>query len=615
MSDAPSTAPPVHDGRRRRLRLPIAAVLMAGFGSLILAAVAAVLALGLLSAGRNTFELLNDKADLALRAVVVRVRHQLAPARDQSAFIAGLIAGGVLDPAVPERLTDTLRGALAATPQVSSIGFVGPRLDSAWVSRFSGELRTDLVDMSGSEDMAAAMAEIQKRQGPYWAPPAWAAEIGTTVLTLRTPVRSGDRLLGMLVVAVTLGDLSAFLSELFVDDRLNAFVLFDREHVLAHQNMRFLELDLSDQPDGVPLPLIEQVDDPVLAGLWRSEQPGSDLSNQTEARIVEVGDEAYLFLLRSIEGYGTRPWIVGINFRAEEVGAEIRRLWMTGWIGLGILLVSVAAALLVGRTISRQVARLATAAATVGALDFRHTPTLPDSRLRELSNAAEAFNRMVAGLRWFETYVPKGLVLRLIDRSETEGIASEERRVTVLFCDIRGFSALAENMGPAETAALLNEHFARLSACIEAEGGTVDKFIGDGLMAFWGAPEEQADHAAHAVRAARAIMAAQRAENARRSAAGIARVRIRIGLHSGPVVVGNIGSASRINYTIVGDTVNIAQRIEELAARFQAENADAVALASAATAEAADAAAGLASVGRHHLRGRSGTVEIYRLEG
>jgi class 3 adenylate cyclase len=426
----------------------------------------------------------------------------------------------------------------------------------------------------------------------------------------------------MLVVAVSLADLSRFLSELFVDENLSAFVLFDREHVLAHQNLRYLELDLSRLGGGVPLPLIEQVDDPILARMWEGEIQSPPLGPQTETRVATVGAEEYLFLLRPLEGYGAQPWTLGIAVRLDAVGQEIERLLTAALVGMAILLASVAAALFAGRAISRQIARIADAATVVGSLDFRAAPRLPDSRFREIARAAEAFNTMVSGLRWFETYVPKKLVLQLMGQgtAQATGLASEERQVTVMFTDIRGFTRLAEDLGANETAALLNQHFSRLSACIEAEGGTVDKFIGDAVMAFWGAPELQDDHAARALAAARRIARAAAEDNRARSARGEPPVRVRVGLHTGPVVVGNIGSASRLNYTIVGDTVNIAQRIEELASRFFAEaeeQPDAVVLASATTVEAAGAApsagAGLESAGVHRLRGRSAPIEIHRL--
>jgi class 3 adenylate cyclase len=222
--------------------------------------------------------------------------------------------------------------------------------------------------------------------------------------------------------------------------------------------------------------------------------------------------------------------------------------------------------------------------------------------------------------------VPKGLVLRLIRRGAPGGrigaLASEERTVTVMFTDIRGFTALAEHLTAGETADLLNHHFTLLSSCVEATGGTVDKFIGDAVMAFWGAPEIQADHAARALRAAQAMVESIRADNRLRVARGQRPVRLRIGLHSGTVVVGNIGSASRINYTIVGDTVNIAARIEELGCDLQGDG-DIIVLTSGATAEAAaavataEAGAGavpLRPIGPRRLRGRGGTIEVHRLE-
>ena len=286
------------------------------------------------------------------------------------------------------------------------------------------------LDLSASPEMTKAMAEGKDRQGPYWAEPVWSPEGKTTLLTLRMPVRRDDRFLGLMIVAVALGDLSRFLSELYVDEGLSAFVLYDRDHVLAHQALRYKEFNFSEQA-GLPLPRVDQVDDPVLANLWRNSRPADRFTitgrNRTNAEVVEIGDDSHLFLLRSLEGYGAQPWTVGINYRLDEVGVEIERLWTTALVGFGILLVSVGTALWIGRAISRQIGRLAAAAASVSALDFKGAPTLPDSRFRELANAADAFNAMVAGLRWFETYVPKGLVLRLIRRDASDKTGARHR--------------------------------------------------------------------------------------------------------------------------------------------------------------------------------------------
>ncbi|WP_207455912.1 adenylate/guanylate cyclase domain-containing protein [Azospirillum sp. SYSU D00513] len=616
MADPTPNPSPKKPARRflPRLHLSVATVLVAGFGSLMLLAVASVLVLGLVSAGRNTITLGNDKADLALAGVEVRVRNQLNPARDMAKFIAEMVERGELAPDGGERVLDTLRGSLAAVPQVTGLALIGPELTGVQVGRQDGSLRTKALDLRGEPDLPPEMTDAADRTAPSWADPLWSKEAGTSFVTLFHPIHRDGRYLGQVMVGVSLGDLSRFLSNLYVEQGINAFVLFDRGHVLAHPSLEALKFDFTGKTDGPPLPRVDQLDDPPLAALWNTQDAGVTLTKRILSRIVTVAGEEYLFLLRPMPGYGKQDWTIGIRFREQEVDTEIRRLRDTALAGFAILLVSVAAALVVGRRISRQVARLAEAADRVRAFDFNGIQELPDSRLRELSRAAAAFNAMVAGLRWFETYVPKALVLRLMHRSgDGAAFGSEERDVTVMFTDIRGFSQLAEHLGAADTAALLNEHFTQLADCIEAEGGTVDKFIGDSIMAFWNAPEEQEDHAARALRAAHAITRAVGENNRRREAAGLAPIRVRVGLHSGPVVVGNIGSASRINYTIVGETVNIAARMSELASALQGQS-EVIVLTSAATAAQGIGAAPLARVGGRSLRGRTDTTEVWRME-
>lgn len=616
MLDSPSASPTDHARPlpRKRLRLPIAAVLVAGFGSLMLAAVASVLVLGLVSASTNTFALLNDKADLALAGVEVRVRHQLDPARDMARFVAGLIERGDLDPTDTDRLTITLRGALAAAPDVTGVAFVRPDLTGAQAGRMSGGLMAGGMDLQGDSTIPPELLNGPSRGAAAWADPFWLKEASNSLITLYQPVRRDGRYLGQVAVGVSLGDLSRFLSALYVEQGLNAFVLYDRTHVLAHPALVGRSFDFSNKPDGPPLPRIDQVDDPALAAIWTNGVPVDALKKRVVGQSVHIGGDDYLFLMRSMAGYGQQEWIIGIGFRESEMNGEVRRLVKTGLAGLAILLISVAVALFVGRRISRQIARLAEAADRVRAFEFQTITDLPDSRLQEMARAATAFNAMVAGLRWFETYVPKALVLRLMRQRATQGdgLDSVQREVTVMFTDIRGFSRMAEHRSAADTATLLNEHFTLLAACIEAEGGTVDKFIGDSLMAFWGAPEKQEDHAARALRAAHAIHRAVLADNRRRVAAGQEPIRVRVGLHSGPVVVGNIGSANRINYTIIGDTVNVAARIEELSAALQGD-ADVIVLTSGVTATKGDGAAPLVRQGGRSLRGRTGMTELWRL--
>jgi adenylate cyclase len=143
--------------------------------------------------------------------------------------------------------------------------------------------------------------------------------------------------------------------------------------------------------------------------------------------------------------------------------------------------------------------------------------------------------------------------------------------VTVLFSDLVDFSALAENTAPKELIRLLNEYFTAMTEIILAHHGMVDKFIGDAIMAFWGAPLPLADHATRACEAALKMQKAMRPLNEAWEAQGFPAITARIGLHTGPVIAGNVGSRKRFNYTVMGDAVNLASRLERANDAFGTE--------------------------------------------
>lgn len=162
----------------------------------------------------------------------------------------------------------------------------------------------------------------------------------------------------------------------------------------------------------------------------------------------------------------------------------------------------------------------------------------------------------------FAQYVPPAVVSRLIAQPELMRLGGEAREVTLMFTDLANFTTLSEQLSAEQTVEVLTGYFNAMTPIVHATGGTVDKFIGDAVMAFWGAPLDDAQHAEHAVTAAIAMQQAMQPLVADLQARGLPAIHMRIGLHTGRVVVGNVGSEQRFSYTAIGDAVNLAARLE-----------------------------------------------------
>src|SRR5215218_1619439 len=181
------------------------------------------------------------------------------------------------------------------------------------------------------------------------------------------------------------------------------------------------------------------------------------------------------------------------------------------------------------------------------------------SRLTEIENLSGAIGDMAQGLAAFRKYIPADLVRRLISDGQGARLGGAVRPMSVMFIDLAGFTGMSERLGD-RIIPLLSRYFDSVSAQVQQHGGTIDKFIGDAVMAFWGAPAPNPDHAADCCRAA---LACHRAvEQAGLVDDNGQPVNIRIGINSGDMLVGNIGSEVRLNYTVIGDAVNIASRLE-----------------------------------------------------
>ena len=162
----------------------------------------------------------------------------------------------------------------------------------------------------------------------------------------------------------------------------------------------------------------------------------------------------------------------------------------------------------------------------------------------------------------FARYVPSSVVDELVDTSHHIELGGVQREITVLFCDVRGFTSWSEQLPPATIITELNAMLSELAQAVLETGGTLDKFTGDGLMAFWGAPDLQPDHADRAAQTALTMRERMARHNELRAFRGAHAMLIGVGCHSGPAIIGNVGHLDRLNYTAIGDTVNLAARLE-----------------------------------------------------
>ncbi len=265
------------------------------------------------------------------------------------------------------------------------------------------------------------------------------------------------------------------------------------------------------------------------------------------------------------------------------------------------------------RLIARPVNRASETAQTLRKLDFSDVRMMDDSRIAEIGQLSRSFNAMVRSLEAAAKYIPVKLLEKLI-REQAADVEPQERELTVMFTDIVGFTSLCEGMSPAQVARFISDHLTLLAGCVDEEDGTIDKYIGDALMAFWGAPGEIEDHAQAACRCALRIRDVVEQDNARRAEAGLSPVRIRIGIHTGPLVVGNIGAPNRVNYTVIGDNVNIAARLEQMGKDIDSDAQVAI-LISEPVRKRLGNSWQVESLGRQAIRGRKNALAVYRLTG
>lgn len=241
-------------------------------------------------------------------------------------------------------------------------------------------------------------------------------------------------------------------------------------------------------------------------------------------------------------------------------------------------------------------------------LEFNATQKPLHSKIWEINILSNTVNKLRHTLRAFSTYVPQDLVKDLLRSGQDIDVGGESRYLTILFTDLQGFSTISEVTPSRELMKLISAYLALVTQTVKEEVGTVDKYIGDSVMAFWGAPLLDQNHAYHACVAAVKSQRRMVELNEQLIREGLTPLKVRIGIHSDAVLVGNIGSSERMSYTVMGDGVNIAARLEGINKEFMT----AICISHATFKEAGERL-WTRPIDLITVKGRKGEIPIYEL--
>jgi adenylate cyclase len=435
------------------------------------------------------------------------------------------------------------------------------RDDATWLRHY--ELTANDYDPRDEEFYKAA----QQARKMIWIGPVIFYDEGLPGITCANPrfAKNGS-LLGVLTVDFNVNFLSDFIGNLHFGKHGKVFIFDEDRHVIAYPGLQLIE----NAGQGTRGQLVTEADlaDPVfqaiVAKLAANNADGrKQVLAEEQFPVLEAG-ESYVAGYRRLKVAGGPTWFLGAYApESDFTGVLARNRRDALEVAAIALCVGLLFSMILARRIAVPLTRLAAEMEEVGDFQLNVRPPVK-TIFKEVATMDQSLLHMKGSLRSFSYYVPRDLVRAMLESGQEATLQGQIREMTVYFSDIAGMTSIAETMAPDELVQLLSRYFDEMTQVIAAQGGTVDKFIGDAIMAFWGAPAPTADHAA---RACEAALRSQRKLAELRAAPdvpGLANIRARIGIATGDVLVGNVGSHDRFNYTVMGDTVNLASRLEGL---------------------------------------------------
>jgi class 3 adenylate cyclase/ABC-type nitrate/sulfonate/bicarbonate transport system substrate-binding protein len=388
-------------------------------------------------------------------------------------------------------------------------------------------------------------------------------DTGFPILFLRVPIFHGVDFLGCVTANITMDVLSRFLdknrasahSTTLIADRRNGKII---AYPIKQRGIRI-------EDGALKIATLADIDDPDVREASR--QHSSTDSDSFIFRSPTNGENLIAAFANFPDGFG-QPWQV---ITLTPIDDFVGTLKATNRLIMVVIIVLTTIELFfiyfASSRLSRPVENVSEQLQAIENLQF-DVPASRPSNIREIARLESAAGLLRTSLKSFSSFVPLDVVRQLIKSGIPLTLGVESRFLTVFFSDLENFSTHSESLAPADLLLQISTYLEEVSGAISEEGGTVDKFIGDGVMAFWNAPVERPDHVLRAC--AGALRAARRMERVNNTweSEGRPRIHIRIGLNCANVLVGNVGSSARLSYTALGDGVNVAARLEGINKQF-----------------------------------------------
>ncbi len=436
-------------------------------------------------------------------------------------------------------------------------------------------------------------------------------------LSSSIPVRnSAGDLAGVLSVDIGIAEISYFLGSLDISEIGKIFIMNSKNELLALSATEGTDLEslitVTDSGEAgakyEPV-LVDSTPDELISTSYLAYQRAE---TKSEFLTFRFNRNSFLAKYDPFPPERYFEWTIGIILPEEEVMGYVNRTYGVVLFAAVVLILSaVGVGINFSKAISVPLKTLSREMEKIRNFDLSHDEAIA-SKISEVVNMADSFDRMKKGLRAFNKYVPSQLVSQMIRMGTEPEIGGHKRRVTILFSDITDFTRISEKLSPEKLVDEMAVYFSHLSDIIMTNSGTVDKYVGDAIMAFWNAPIIVPEHA---VAACRSALECQRVlkrlkERYATNEVSVFETQTRIGLHTGEVIVGNMGSSERLNYTAVGDNVNLASRMEGLNKFYGTDI-----IISEVTYRETDGKAVARLLDRVAVKGSTRGIQVYELAG